>query len=128
MFSDERYVFNFDADSKQAIWDYVEYARTRNIQRKILKKVYHRDSYCTYRGSRAVWDWTHEKLGIIATGEQQMIRIRRAVRFSPNALQNSLRSVNSRELYPPEKRRHETGAITKNVATHVATPAIPGGK
>jgi hypothetical protein len=41
---------------------------------------------------------------------------------------NRSRSVNSRMIHPPEKRMRKTRTNAKNVATHVATPAISGGK
>jgi hypothetical protein len=65
---------------------------------------------------------------LIATGELPTIRIVEPYAFPSAPCRNDSRSVNSKEDYPPEKRRQETTANAKNVATHVATSAIFGGK
>ena len=65
---------------------------------------------------------------MIATGEFTTIHIGRDVRVSTSFYRNRLRSVDSRMVHPPEKRIRKTRTNAKNVATHVATPAIPGGK
>ncbi len=65
---------------------------------------------------------------MIATGELTTIHIGRDVRVSTISYRNRLKSVDSRMVHPPEKRIRKTRMNVKNVPTHVATPAISGGK